>query len=74
MRFFYDLIFFLIIVLILGNIILTIIVNSLSELRKENLNEENDKKNICFICQIIRDNSLAKRIGFDNHIHGVHNI
>ena len=74
MRFFYDLIFFLIIVLILGNIILAIIVNSLSELRKENLNKENDKKNICFICQISRDNSLTKRIDFDNHIHGVHNM
>ena len=74
MRFFYDLIFFLIIVLILGNIIFGIIINSLSELRIENRNKENDKKNICFICQISRDNSLTKKIDFDNHIHGVHNM
>ena len=72
-RFFYDMFFFILIVLVMGNIFLGIIVDSFGELRKININTENDVKNICFICQLSRDDCLSKNIDFDEHVSTQHN-
>ena len=72
-RFFYDMLFFILIVLVLGNIFLGIIVDSFGELRNENIERENDIKNICFICQLSRDACLTRNIDFEKHVSTDHN-
>ena len=73
-RFFYDMTFYIFVIMIMGNVTFGLIVDSFGALRDESYKYEKDKNNICFICQISRDNSLTKKIDFDNHIHGVHNM
>ena len=73
-RFFYDMSFFIIVIMIMGNITFGIIVDSFGGLRDETYNYENDKDNKCFICQITRDGCLLKSIDFDSHVHNIHNI
>ena len=72
-RFFYDMFFFILIVLVLGNIFLGIIVDSFGELRNINIHTENDVKNICFICQLSRDACLTRNIDFETHVSTDHN-
>ncbi len=72
-RFFYDMLFFILIVLVLGNIFLGIIVDAFGELRSENIDTENDIKNICFICQLSRDDCLKRNIDFEKHVSTEHN-
>ena len=71
-RFFYDMLFFIIIILVLGNVFLGIIVDTFAELRDENTGKENDKKNICFICQLSRDACLTRNIDFNKHVANEH--
>ena len=72
-RFFYDMFFFILIVLVMGNIFLGIIVDSFGELKKINDNRENDMNNVCFICQLTRDDCLTKNIDFKEHVLTQHN-
>ena len=73
-RFFFDVFFHIIIILFLINIILGIIVDNFAEFRN-NLDElNNDKNNICFICQMSRDDARNKNLNFDLHRETVHNL
>ena len=73
-RFFFDVSFHIIIILFLINIILGIIVDNFAEFRN-NLDElNNDKNNICFICQMSRDDARNKNLNFDLHRETVHNL
>ena len=72
-RFFYDMLFFILIVLVLGNLFLGIIVDSFEELRIINIETERDVKNICFICQLSRDACLTRNIDFEKHVSKEHN-
>ena len=73
-RFFYDVIFFLLISLYIGKMFLSFIIDTFGDLRNTNAENTHDKKNICFICQISRDECLMKNIDFDKHVDKVHNI
>ena len=73
-RFFYDLLFFIFVIMIMGNISFGIIIDSFNDLREKKWYFENDKKNICFICQLSRDECLLNNINFDKHIKLDHNI
>ena len=73
-RFFYDLLFFIFVIMIMGNISFGIIINTFNDLREKKWYCENDKKNICFICQLSRDECLLNNINFDRHIKLDHNI
>ena len=64
LRFFYDVLFFSFVTLILLNIFTGIIVGAFAELRDETNRNENDKKNVCYICQLTRDECLKKNIDF----------
>ena len=72
-RFFYNITFHIFIILILANSVLGIIVDAFSALRDQTEAIEEDKKNICYICQLSRDDCLNKNIIFDRHIKNVHN-
>lgn len=73
-RFFNDMLFFIIVNLVLGNVFLGIIIDTFGELRDAQLENENDMKNICFICQLSSDACLTRNIDFDKHVNEVHNI
>ena len=73
-RFFYDMTFYILIIMIMGNVTFGLINDSFVALRDETYKYENDKKNICFICQLSRDGCLLKNIDFDSHVNNEHNI
>jgi hypothetical protein len=73
-RFFYDMSFYILVIMIMGNVTFGLIVDSFGALRDESYQYENDKNNICFICQLSRDGSLLKNINFDSHVQKEHNI
>ena len=72
LRFFYDVLFFSFVTLILFNIFTGIIVGAFAELRDETNMNENDKNNVCYICQLTRDDCLKKNIDFDSHVKTEH--
>ena len=74
LRFFYDITFYIFIIMIIGNITVGLIVDTFGILRDETYKNWNDKNNVCFICQLNRDDCLLKNIDFDNHIKNEHNI
>ena len=73
-RFFYDMSFYIIVIMIMGNVTFGLIVDSFGALRDETYSYENDKENKCFICQISRDGCLLKSINFESHINNIHNV
>jgi hypothetical protein len=70
--FFFNMIFQIVIVLVLGNIFLGVIVDTFAELRDLKAKFENDCNNICYICQLTRDKASSKLIDFDEHIKKEH--
>ena len=74
LRFFYDITFYIFIIMIMGNITVGLIVDTFGVLRDETYKNLNDINNVCFICQLNRDDCLLKNIDFDNHIKNEHNI
>ena len=73
-RFFNDILFFLLINLFIGNVFLGIIIDTFVELRNIQSENENDRNNICFICQLSSDDCLTRNINFEKHINEEHNI
>ena len=73
-RFFFDILFHIIIVLIMTNLIFGIIVDSFAAFRGATDESENDKKNICYICQMTRDDAINKNIDFNKHRGEVHDM
>ena len=73
-RFIYDVSFFIIIIMIMGNVTFGLIVDTFGALRDETYEYENDRKNICFICQLSRDGCLLKNIDYEKHIKNEHNL
>ena len=73
-RVFFDMSFYILVLIIMGNVTMGLIVDSFGVLRDESYKQENDKNNKCFICQISRDGCLLKNINFDYHVKYEHNI
>ena len=73
-RFFYDLIFYILIILFLGNIFLGIIVDTFADLRDRNTARMEDINNVCYICQLTRDDSLKYKIDFKTHTKEDHYV
>jgi len=73
-RFIYDMTFYILVIMIMGNITFGLIVDTFGKLRDDTYNFENDKNNFCFICQISRDKCLLKNMDFDSHIKNEHNL
>ena len=71
-NFFYDLFFYVIVSLVMYNVFLGVLYDTFSELRFQLQKKENDINNVCFICQLTRDGSLAKRIDFNEHVTSKH--
>jgi inositol 1,4,5-triphosphate receptor type 3 len=73
-HFFYNIIFHIFIILILGNIFLGIIVDTFADLRDKNEAKIEDMENICFICQMSQDQSLKQKIDFKEHVDEDHYV
>jgi hypothetical protein len=72
--FFYNMIFQIVIVLVLGNIFLGVIVDTFAERRDKKAEFDNDLKDVCYICQLTRDKASSKLIDFDKHTREDHLI
>ena len=72
-RFFFDITFHIIVVLIMTNLIFGIVVDSFAAFRNKTDEIIADKNNVCFICQMSRDDAINKNIDFDLHRETVHN-
>ena len=73
-RFFFDMLFDIIIVLIMLNVFFGIMVDAFAELRNKNNEREKDKNSICFICQLSRDECLRRNIDFEEHVMKIHSL
>ena len=73
-RFFFDILFHIIVVLIMTNLIFGIIVDSFAAFRGSTDESEKDKKNVCFICQLTRDDAINLNIDFDKHVREMHDM
>jgi hypothetical protein len=74
LRFIYDITYYNLVTMIMWDVIYALIVDSFGVLRDETYKYENDKENICFICQLTKDGCLLKNIDFDYHVKNDHNI
>ena len=66
--------FFIIIIMIMGNVTFGLIVDTFGALRDEAYQYDEDRNNICFICQLSKDGCLRKNIDFEKHIKRDHNL
>ena len=73
-RFIYDMTFFIIIIMIMGNVTFGLIVDTFGALRDKADQYEKDRKEFCFICQISKDGCLLKNIDYTQHIKRDHNL
>ena len=67
-QFVYELLFYLLISNIFGNIFTALITDAFSENRELVWNNEIDKKNVCFICQMDKSDCINKHEDFKLHI------
>ncbi|KAL4475530.1 hypothetical protein ABPG72_009219 [Tetrahymena utriculariae] len=72
-RFFFDISFKIITIIIMLNILFGIIIDTFGELREERNEKMQDKKNKCFICNIERSQFENNRINFQKHLTKQHN-
>jgi len=73
-RFFYDMTFHLLILLIMLNVIISVIIDTFSDLRIKHDSRIYDVNNTCFICGLNRLDFEEKRIKFNDHVSHEHNI
>jgi hypothetical protein len=63
----FNMSFYFIVILILGNIFYGIILDTFAEFRDKNNLKQDDIIKKCYICQISRDDCLKKKIDFNKH-------
>ena len=68
----YDISFFFLVIVLLLNVVFGMIIDSFGNLRDENKIYQEDKKNVCFICGINRD-EYERVASFDVHVEQEHN-
>jgi len=73
-RFFFDLSFFILIIIVLLNIIFGIIIDTFSALREATETAAADMKTVCTMCGLERADLDRKGSGFDEHIKLEHNM
>lgn len=73
-RFFYEMGFFVAVIVILLSIVFGIIIDTFAELREESHEIEHDKKDVCFICGARRDVLEKNCQNYETHITKEHNV
>ena len=72
--FLYDIIFFILIIVIGLNLVFGIIVDTFSELRDEKYSIDDDMHSVCFICSLPSYDFDRKGSGFIHHVKKEHNM
>ena len=72
-RVIFDMSFFIIMIILLLNLIFGMIIDAFGDLRDQKTSNEEDHKNVCFICGIDRSD-FERHTSFENHIANDHNI
>ena len=67
-QFFFDIFLFLLINMIFSNVFLALITDAFTEMRELAWKKENDKVNVCFICDLDKSDSISQNIRFNRHI------
>lgn len=73
-RYFFDLLYFLMILIILLNIIFGIIIDTFAELRDQKSLKDYDETNRCFICNLERTSFEKEGKSFERHVRVEHSI
>jgi hypothetical protein len=73
-RFFFEFMFFIVVVVIMLGVVFGIIIDTFAELREKTDHIENDMKNVCFICGSKKDQLEKECINYEDHIANDHNI
>ena len=72
-RVIFDLSFFVIMIILLLNLIFGMIIDAFGELRDQKTNNDEDQKNVCFICGYERS-EFERQGNFERHVQKEHNI
>jgi hypothetical protein len=67
-QFFFDIFFFLCINMIFSNVFLALITDAFGEMREKAWDNEKDRNNVCFICDLTRSDCINQNIEFSKHI------
>jgi len=73
LRAIFDLSFFIIMIILLLNLIFGMIIDAFGDLRDQKTNNDEDQKNVCFICGIERS-EFERYMSFEEHILEDHNL
>ncbi len=73
-RFFYEMLFFIIVIVIMLGVVAGIIIDSFAELLEKLNKREEDIKEICFICGEHKDDLENESKNYEEHIDETHNI
>lgn len=74
MRIFYDNFVFYTVNIISMKILFGIIIETFAELRKKKNQEDFDRNNFCFICNLEKYHFLKTSLGFEHHYTHEHNL
>ncbi|KRX09146.1 hypothetical protein PPERSA_08862 [Pseudocohnilembus persalinus] len=74
LRVIFDLSFFIIMIIIWMNIVFGIIIDTFAELRDDKKQRDMDRNNVCFICNINRNQYENNNVNFEQHIQKDHYI
>jgi hypothetical protein len=67
-EFFFDIFLFLLINMIFSNVFLALITDAFAEMRELAWKKENDKANVCFICDLNKSDCINLNTSFKRHI------
>lgn len=73
-RFFYDLAYFFLVVVLMLELVFGVIIETFRDLRIEETKHEYDKSYICFICGVKKDDLEKNRKSFKEHCEKTHNV
>ena len=68
----FDMSFFIIMIILLLNLIFGMIIDSFGELRDQKKSNDEDQKNVCFICGIERS-EFERQTSYEEHVRNDHN-
>jgi hypothetical protein len=73
-RFLFDFSFYTVVVIVLKKVLFGIILDTFRELRKKQFKTDTDIANICFICEVEKDECEKNNISFKEHCEKEHNV
>lgn len=73
LRFFYSIIFFILIIISTLELLFGIIIDTFAELREEQTKIDIDRRDVCLICGAKRDELEKDGTNFDKHVEDDHN-